>query len=241
MDEPLPDDLKKLLDECLHEREAEREEWLRFIYAAGHDLQEPLRSISAFTELLGRQCPDDKQAAELTSFIIDSVKRMTALVQDMQVYARAGAAAKPTFVSLNAIVQWAMLNLDKLIRESGAKIACGPLPEAIVDESEFIQVFQHLLTNAIKYRGSDPPEIQISAETAGDLFVISVRDNGSGIDPKYHEQVFAPFKRLHAREVSGSGLGLAFCRKIIEAHGGRIWVESDGQHGSVFKFTVPLS
>lgn len=232
-------DLKRSLEDCLQARDAEREEWLRFIYAAGHDLQEPLRSISGFTELLRRQCPGDKQATELTSYIIDSVKRMTTLVQDVQVYARAGAAPKRTLVSLNAIVQWAMLNLDQSIRESGARIVCGPLPEIIVDESEFIQLFQHLLNNAMKYRGCEAPEIEISASTEDALSVISVRDNGSGIEPKYHEQIFAPFRRLHARELSGSGLGLALCRKIVEAHGGRIWVESDGQHGSLFKFTVP--
>lgn len=236
---PDPGELKKSLDECLHARDAQSQEWLRFIYAAGHDLQEPLRSISAFTELLRRQYPGDKQAEELTSYIVDSVKRMTTLVQDVQIYARAGAVSKPTVVSLNTIVQWAILNLDRPIRESAAKISCAPLPDAIVDESEFVQVFQHLLSNALKYRSSDPPEIEISATPGEDLSVISVRDNGSGIEPKYHEQIFDPFKRLHGREVSGSGLGLALCRKIIEAHGGKIWVESDGRHGSLFQFTVP--
>jgi light-regulated signal transduction histidine kinase (bacteriophytochrome) len=157
----------------------------------------------------------------------------------MQAYARAGAAPKPSEVNLNTIVQWAMLNLDQAIRDAGARIVCRPLPEAIVDESEFVQLFQHLLTNALKYRSAEPPEIEISATTEDGASVISVRDNGSGIEPKYHQQVFVPFKRLHARELSGSGLGLALCRKIIEAHGGKIWVESDGEHGSAFKFTVP--
>jgi light-regulated signal transduction histidine kinase (bacteriophytochrome) len=235
----MSDDLERSLEDCLHARDAEREEWLRFLYAAGHDLQEPLRSISGFTELLRRHCPGDPEATELTSYIIDSVKRMTTLVQDVQVYARAGAAPKRSVVSLNAIVQWAMLNLDPLMRESSARIVCGPLPEASVDESEFVQLFQHLLSNAIKYRGPEPPEINISANTEDGASVISVGDNGPGIEPRYHQQIFAPFKRLHAREISGSGLGLALCRKIIEAHGGRIWVESDGQHGSLFKFTLP--
>ncbi len=155
---------------------------MQFVYAAGHDLQEPLRSISSFTELLKRQCPGDRQAAELTSYIIDSVKRMNTLVQDVLAYARAGTSPKRTAVSLNAVAQWAMLNLDKPIRESGAKVACGPLPEVLVDESEFVQLFQHLLSNALRYHGSEAPEIEVSATSDEETCVISVRDNGAGIE-----------------------------------------------------------
>lgn len=204
------------------------EEWQNFVYAAFHDLREPLRSISAFAQLLERQRPEDKEAAELKAFIIDGVGRVNALIEDVLTYVRTGNSERRTMLNLGALVQWAILNLDKPIRETGAKITYHDLPEALVDESQFVQLFQQLLSNSLKYRSSEPPQIEVSAREEEDAYVISVVDNGVGVDPEYSERIFGAFKRLQGREVSGSGLGLALCRKIVEAHGGRIWVESDG-------------
>ncbi len=217
------------------------EEWQKFVYAAFHDLREPLRSISAFAQLLERQRAEDKDAAELKAFIIEGVERVNTLIEDVLTYVRTGNSQHRTLLNLRSVVQWAMLNLDKTIRETGAKITCRELPEVLVDESQFVQLFQQLLSNALKYRSADPPQIEVSAREEEDAHVISVVDNGVGIEPEYNERIFGAFKRLQGREVSGSGLGLALCRKIVEAHGGKIWVESNGRHGSAFRFTVPIS
>ncbi len=216
------------------------EEWQNFVYAAFHDLREPLRSISAFAQLLERQHSEDKEAAELKVFIIEGVERVNALIEDVLTYVRTGNSQRRTMLNLSALVQWAMLNLEKPIRETGAKITYHDLPEVLVDESQFVQLFQQLLSNSLKYRSSEPPQIEVSAREEEDAYVISVVDNGIGVEPEYGERIFGAFKRLQGREVSGSGLGLALCRKIVEGHGGRIWVESDGKHGSAFRFTVPM-
>ena len=133
-----------------------------------------------------------------------------------------------------------MLNLQQAISDSGAEIQYAGLPELSVDESQIVQLFQNLLSNALKYRSSAPPRIEITAEEGPDGYTISVADNGQGIEPRFHKQVFGVFKRLHGREVPGTGIGLALCRKIAESHEGQIWVESDGQNGSTFKFTLPF-
>jgi light-regulated signal transduction histidine kinase (bacteriophytochrome) len=141
---------------------------------------------------------------------------------------------------LGSALQPALFKLAVQIRESGAEITCGDLPEVQADDAQLAQVFEQLIKNAIAFRSNEPPRIEITAEEGTDASLVSVRDNGIGIDARFHDFVFSPFKRLHGKEVPGAGLGLAICRKIIGAHGGRIWVESDGTHGSTFKFTVPF-
>ena len=147
---------------------------------------------------------------------------------------------RPSTVSLSAVIQSVLFRLNGHIRECGASIQCGELPEVTVDERQLAQVFEQLVRNALAYRSAEPPKIAISAEEGDDSWTISVRDNGKGIEPRFHEQVFQPFKRLHGKDVAGPGLGLAVSRKIVAAQGGRIWVESDGAHGSTFKFTIPF-
>lgn len=233
---------KGALEEALREAEAAarsaREELRLFAYATSHDLQEPLRSISSYAQLLERQYAGNSEATEFTTYIVDAVNRMTALIRDLLTYSRLPEPRKRT-VSLGSLVQWAMMSLDAPIRETKARIIYEDLPEVQVDESQTVQLLQNLLSNALKYRSADPPEIEIQAEEGDDSYTISVRDNGIGIEPRFHEQIFGVFKRLHGREVPGTGIGLALSRKIVEGHDGRIWVES-GAQGSVFKFTLPF-
>ena len=216
------------------------EELQQFAYAASHDLQEPLRSIATYAQLLERRHAIDPEASEFTHFIVDGVNRMNVLIRDLLTYSRTGHSPKRTNVSLDSLVQWSMLNLQQSIGDTGAEITYANLPELSVDESQIVQLFQNLLSNALKYRSSASPKIQITAEDGPDGYTILVTDNGQGIEPRFHKQVFGVFKRLHGREVPGTGIGLALCRKIVEGHGGQIWVESDGQSGSTFKFTLPF-
>jgi light-regulated signal transduction histidine kinase (bacteriophytochrome) len=246
--------LKSSLDDCLAVRRVlEKElalaleasdiadaEMQHFIYAVGHDLRTPLRSISSYAKLLQRQFADDQETSELTGFILDGAAEMNTLIEDLLRYSRTGGTPRRTTINLHAIVQFALMNLQPQINETSAEIKLGELPELAVDESQCVQLFQQLIGNALKFRGAEVPKIEVAAEEQADGFVVSVRDNGPGIEPQYHETVFIPFKRLPGREVPGTGLGLSICQKIVRAHGGKIWVESDGAHGSTFKFTVPF-
>ncbi len=216
------------------------EELKYFVYAAGHDLQQPLRTIGAFAQLLQREYPNDERAKEFTGIIIDAAAEVNKLVTDLLSYSRTSVVPRPTPVKLNIPLQWALYNLAKAIKASGAVVVSHDLPEAVVDEQHMVTVFEQLISNSIKYCGSETPQVEIVGETGDECHTISVRDNGSGIEPEYHEKVFEPFKRLHSKEIPGSGLGLSICRKIVRAHKGKIWIESDGKTGSVVKFTMPV-
>jgi signal transduction histidine kinase len=235
------------LAEALKENEALRHslaalqaELQHFVYAASHDLQEPLRTILTYTQLLERQFAGDEQAREYASYVVSGANRMNALVQDLLSYSRVGSSTRRSLIKLNAPLQWALLKLAGAIGESGAQIGHGELPEVYADETEMAQVFENLIGNAIKFRGDAKPEIEIAAEEGTEEYTISVRDNGPGIEAKFQQEVFLPFKRLHGKGVAGSGLGLAICHKIVRAHGGRIWIESDGRQGTTAKFTLPI-
>jgi signal transduction histidine kinase len=237
---------ERALQQSIQALRKANEELQQFAYAASHDLQEPLRSIASFTQLLERRyTKNDTEAAEYMQLIIEGVTRMNLLIADLLKYSRLGDAAQLTKTpfDLSNALQWAKLNLDSQIRELKATVSHGTLPEVIANESQIVQVFQNLLSNALKYRSDLPPLIHVSAEETPDDWIISVRDNGEGINPEYlqkdQEQIFGVFKRLHNRTVPGTGIGLALCRKIIQNHGGRIWVESDGKNGSNFLFTLP--
>ena len=216
------------------------DELQQFVYAASHDLQEPLRSIATYTQLLQRHCASNQEAEELASFVIEGVSRMNTLIRDLLTYSRIGTEMRRTTVNLAAVLQWALLKETKTIQDAGAQITYADLPEVQVDESKMATVFENLVNNALKFRGSETPKVEVSVDEGEDFYTIAVRDNGAGIEPRFHDLVFVPFKRLHGKEIPGSGLGLAYCRKIVEAHGGKIWVESDGKTGSVFKFTIPM-
>ncbi len=213
-----------------------------FAYAASHDLQEPLRIISTFSELLLRRYKGrlDPGADELIGSVVESSLRMGTLIQDLLNYSRLinDGEIPSSDVDLNEALKWALDNVRTAIQESGAVIHAAALPKVRGDRVQLAQLFQNLIGNAIKYRGVDPPDIHITAEQHTGEWVLAVRDNGIGIDPAYHERIFGVFKRLHGSEYPGTGIGLALCKRIVEKHGGRIWVESEKGKGSRFYFSI---
>jgi signal transduction histidine kinase len=235
------------LEERVRDRTAEllraNEELRQFGYGASHDLREPLRTIASYTQLLFRRYQEkfDDEGREFMSYIVDSVHRMDLLLNDLLAYSQQLNLREQTMspVDSEAVLQGVTLSLDTAIRETGARITYDALPEVMSDFVQLGQVFQNLVGNSIKYRGTEAPQVHISAEDAEDHWIFSVRDNGLGIEPRYHEQIFGIFKRLHGREYPGTGIGLALCKRIVERHGGRIWVESEAGQGSTFKFTLP--
>ncbi len=216
-----------------------QEEFQRFAYAASHDLQEPLRSIVTYSQLLQREFKDIPKAGEFVGFISEGVGRMNALMRDLLLLARAGTSESRTNIQLHSAVQWSLFNLEKAIREAGAQVQYDEMPEASVNETEIVSLFQNLISNAVKFRSAEPLKVHVSLEEGPEAYTVSVSDNGSGIESRYHEEIFRPFRRLHGREIPGTGMGLAICKRIVESHGGQIWVESDGTAGSHFRFTLP--
>ncbi|MDD1673499.1 MAG: ATP-binding protein [Methanomicrobiales archaeon] len=217
----------------------------RFAYIASHDLQEPLRNVVSFSQLLSRRYAGklDPDADEFISYIVEGGKRMQSLISDLLDYSRVNTRAKP-FEPTNCedVVEKVMQNLFFVIQESNATIETTPLPVLNADPTQLEMVFQNLISNAIKFRRDEPPFIHISAERSGDIWTFAVRDNGIGIDPAFQERIFEIFQRLHTRDkYPGTGVGLAIVKKIIERHGGRIWVESEEGKGSTFYFTLPAS
>ena len=223
--------------------ERSNEELQKFAYTVSHDLQEPLRTIRSYAELLSRRYSGklDGDANEFLHFLMDASGRMTLLLKDLLAYSQAGRPDRttPEPTATANILQWALMNVDRQAKEAGATITYGSLPLVEADQTQLLQVFQNLLGNAIKYRSAEPPVIHISAVREGDVYEFSVRDNGIGVDPEHHERIFGVFKRLHGKEIPGTGIGLAICRKIIESHGGRLWIESELGKGSTLKFTLP--
>lgn len=231
--------LREQLSAAEQAAEAAKQELQAFVYAASHDVKESLRSVSSYAQLLIRQAPPDPEFGEFGHFVMDGVKTAVNLLDRMNSFCRIDPNPRTSTTNLGVLVQLAVLKLQPSIRESGAQVTVEHLPDANVNEGQFTTVFENLIDNAIRYRSSETPRIIIAGEETDDGLLVSVQDNGSGIQPEYHEMVFAPFKRLHAKDVSGIGLGLAACRKILAAHGGRIWVESDGRNGSKFLLLLP--
>ena len=216
-----------------------------FAYVASHDLQEPLRAISGYTKLLQAEYLSqlDSTAHEYMDFVIDGTKRMQGLIEALLTYSRVNTQEQIlSIVDCNSVVQEAITNLQTSIEESRAKIIYRDLPRLTADRSQLVQLFQNLLSNAVKFRRSDTaPQITIQARFLSDerQWLFSLEDNGIGIKPEYYDRIFKIFKRLHTqREFSGTGVGLALCRKIVERHEGKIWVESQLDNGSVFFFTL---
>ncbi|MCL7488444.1 MAG: PAS domain S-box protein [Desulfobulbaceae bacterium] len=215
----------------------------QYAYIISHDLQEPLRTISSFLQLLRRRyrgALDDK-ADVYIDYTIDGASHMQGLLQDLLLFSRLGGGSLTVqAVSLEAVVQKTMMNLQRAIEENGAEIQISSLPTVDADETQLMHVFQNLIANAIKFHGENPPRVHISAERKNSEWIICVRDNGIGINPQYAERIFLIFQRLHRRgEYAGTGIGLAICRKIVERHGGRIWVESAPGQGASFYFALP--
>ncbi len=215
----------------------------QFGYVISHDLQEPLRMITTYSQLLRRkfQSSFDEEAHQYVDYVVNGAMRMNSFIEDLLAYSRVAHTGRSPAApaNLNEIAAWAVLNLRTVIQESGSTVTTGELPIVAGEPMLLMQVFQNLISNAIKYRGAEPPRIEINAQKQDDMWRISVRDNGTGIDPRYHERIFGLFKRLHGGDVPGTGIGLAICKTIVERHDGSIWVESQPGEGATFHFTLP--
>jgi light-regulated signal transduction histidine kinase (bacteriophytochrome) len=218
------------------------EELQQFAYVASHDLQEPLRMISSYTQLLARRYGDrlDGDAREFMGYVVDGAARMKQLIEDLLAYSRVGTRGRELQATdCGAALARALANLRAAQEASGATVTHGALPEIVADPQQLAQLFQNLIGNAMKFRGEEPPRIHVACEQRPDVWVFTVRDNGIGLDPQYAERIFMMFQRLHTKaEYPGTGIGLAICKKIVERHGGRIWVESQPGKGCTFGFTI---
>jgi signal transduction histidine kinase len=243
---------QKLIDE-LEQRVAERtldlsranQDLEKFAYAASHDLQEPLRTVANFAELLNSRYSDrlDADGREFINYVVTGAHHMRKLVDDLLTYSRVDTETPPPAdIDCNAIVGELQKDLMAAITESGATIDCGPLHRVRGNPVQVKQMLSNLLTNAIKFRREGPPRIHIRSAREGDICIISVQDNGIGIPPKYLKRVFNMHERLHgAARYPGTGMGLALCKKIVERHHGRIWIESTEGAGSTFHFSLPAA
>jgi PAS domain S-box-containing protein len=213
----------------------------QFAYVASHDLQEPLRMVASYTQLLARRYRGklDADADEFIGYAVDGVSRMQSLILDLLTYSRVGRQGKRLEpLELESSFARAVRNLRQSIAEQGATVTHDPLPAVVGDGTQVVQLLQNLIGNALKFRGEPPPRVHVTAAREEAFVRCSVHDNGIGIEPKYFERIFVIFQRLHTREhYPGTGIGLAICKKIVERHGGRIWVES-GPAGSSFHFTL---
>jgi PAS domain S-box-containing protein len=216
----------------------------QFAYVASHDLQEPLRMVSSYMQLLAKRYQGklDRDADEFIGFAVDGAKRMQTLINDLLTFSRVGTRGRPLVsISCEEVVQEALSNLEISIQESGARITHEELPEVKGDLTQLVQLFQNLLSNAIKFHGSESPCIHVGVRREENNWLFNVCDNGIGIDPKFADRIFVIFQRLHNREAyPGTGIGLAICKRIVQRHGGRIWVESRPGNGATFYFTIPI-
>jgi signal transduction histidine kinase len=215
-----------------------------FAYVASHDLQEPLRMISSYSQLIAQRYTGrlDADADEFLGYSADGAKRMQQLIDDLLSYSRVGTRGAPfQMVPLEEVLAGVLKDLSGVVAESGAVVTHDPLPEVRADPSQIGQLLQNLIGNALKFRGKEPPRIHVGVSHDRTGRIVSVRDNGIGIPPEYHEKIFSMFQKLHPREkYPGTGIGLSICKKIVERHGGRIWVESSGEpgQGTTFFFTL---
>ncbi|HEY9754879.1 MAG TPA: ATP-binding protein [Oculatellaceae cyanobacterium] len=240
----LNEELERRVQERTQELIKSNEELEQFAKVASHDLQEPLRAIQGFVSLLEKRYKGklDPDADEFIGFIVDGTTRMQQLIQSVLLHSSIKKEeGLENITDVNAVVDEVLTNLRAAITESKAEFEIEDLPEVAVDRTQLIQLFQNLISNSIKYRNG-PPKIAISAELSVDRWLFTLRDNGIGVDPKYAERIFDMFARLHGKtEYSGTGIGLAICKKIVLAHGGRIWMESEPGHGSIFYFSLPAA
>lgn len=235
---------QKLLDRKIHDLAQSNAELEQFAYVSSHDLQEPLRMVASYAQLLERRYHArlDEDGIEFLKYIVDGAKRMRQLIDDLLTFSRIGTQAQQLHaVSSEEALSAALKNLMVSIQESGARLMRDPMPEVLADQSQLTQLFQNLIGNAIVYRRPDVPlQISVHAKRSDSQWEFAVTDNGIGIAPEHRERIFVIFQRLHGREkYPGTGIGLAICKKIVERHGGRIWVDSTIGEGSSFHFLLP--
>jgi PAS domain S-box-containing protein len=215
----------------------------QFAYAASHDLQEPLRVVALYAQMLERKFAGqlDPQAEQYLSFVVNGAYRMEELLKDLLSYSQVGSVLEgpEAPVTCAEVLSKVLFNLHASVEESAAQVTWNGLPTVQAHEIRMIQLFQNLVSNAIKYRRPEPPRIHVDAERRPADWLFSIRDNGIGIKPEYTQQVFGIFRRLHGSKYPGTGIGLAICQRIVESYGGRIWLESTPHEGSVFYFTLP--
>jgi PAS domain S-box-containing protein len=239
-------------DTDIHEQKEKEEELRRanedlqqFAYSASHDLQEPVRNVAVYSELVALRYKDvvDPEGKRYLEFLTEGGRRMATLIHDLLAYTRAGVLeGEAPLIDCSAVLQHTLAGLSEAFRESNGAVTYDSLPKLYMGETHLHQVFQNLIVNSLKYRNEKPPRIHISAARQDAAWLISVQDNGIGIDPRYKEKIFGVFKRLHRDEkYSGTGIGLAICQRVVERYGGRIWVESKPGEGATFFFTVPQS
>ena len=221
------------------------EDLQQFAYITSHDLQEPLRTMANFSQIVMRRFDGklDGEAKEFLGYIVSAAQRMKTLMESLLRYSQVVSAENLPFqpVSLETVLQWATENLHTAIAESHAVITHDPLPTINADQMLLVQLLQNLIANGIKYRKPDlNPRMHLWARQQDHSWVLAVRDNGIGIGPEHVERIFGVFKRLHGREIPGAGMGLAICKRIVEKHGGRIWVDSIPGEGSTFYVTLPI-
>lgn len=237
-------ELEARIEERTRELQRSNEELQQFAYVASHDLQEPLRTITSFTQLLETRFKGQmgEDADEFIQYIVNASRRMTDLINGLLAIVRLRKEGQPTApVSFEKLLDEAEVTLQGSIRETGARIEHGPLPSLVVDHVQLLQLLQNLLSNAIKYRRSEPPLIRVEAKRDSTNWTFSVSDNGQGFDQQFAERIFGLFQRLHRGPVEGTGMGLSIARRIVERHGGRIWAESKPGVGSTFYFSLPVS
>jgi signal transduction histidine kinase len=232
------------LDARTQDLERSNTELEQFAYVASHDLQEPLRKVASFCQLLERRYKGklDDRADQYIGFAVDGAKRMQILINDLLAFSRVGRIARePVVVSCDAVLEQATANVSGAIELSGATIESDPLPTVSAEVPLLTAVFQNLISNALKFHGTEPPHVRVAARLAGDFWEFSFADNGIGIDPEYAERIFVIFQRLHNKaDYPGTGIGLAMCRKIVEFHGGTIWLDTTAESGARFCFTLPV-
>lgn len=238
------EDAQRLLEEQARELRRSNQELEQFAYVASHDLQEPLRKVASFCQLLERRYQGqlDERADQYIGFAVDGAKRMQVLINDLLAFSRVGRTAGPaTRVELDACLTQALRVLEPRIEETGARITADPLPVVLGEASLLTQLFQNLVGNALKFRREGhPPRVHVGVSGTGDAYEFCCADNGIGIEAQYAEKIFVIFQRLHGKEqYGGTGIGLALCRKIVEDHGGRIWLDPSSERGTTFRWTLP--